>query len=105
LRFFQNAVASKGPFAELDAYWELDLLVVSPDYQRRSVGGALIEESQHLASKDALPLILFASVVGEPLYGRKGFVTLDRMNLIQGLKPSAAMIWEPDTIKGKYTPA
>lgn len=48
----------------LDPRWHLGLLAVSVNYQRRGIGGKLVEYGQKLAAKDNLPLTLESSVIG-----------------------------------------
>jgi len=48
-------------------------LTVSPDWQKRGVGAALMEEVLNRAKQEAVPVGLEASPAGEKLYRKIGF--------------------------------
>lgn len=98
-------------------YWELELLGTHPDYRRRGVGTSMLQWGFENATKDSVPLILFATVIGEKLYLSTGFkqvtqikmlpddansnATLRELNLGLGRGEGliwAGMAWEPPTL-------
>ncbi|KIW12302.1 hypothetical protein PV08_09579 [Exophiala spinifera] len=86
------------PFANFKEYWHVSHLSVDPEYQRRGVGTALIENVKRLASKDTLPLALLSSVQGRFLYLKSGFRELEQLN--EGtLYACHLMAWYPDSSK------
>ena len=52
---------------------DLNMLVVLPAYQRRGIGGMLLEDGLAVADKDSLPVCLGATEQAMPLYKRFGF--------------------------------
>lgn len=103
-----------------DQHWELESLETHPDFRRRGVATALLQEGFGRASKDGVPLVLSASVVGEKLYLKAGFREVNRLSMVplgqyldEGLNEKdfdqgkergltwAAMAWEPPTLRGR----
>ncbi|KAK5272937.1 hypothetical protein LTR99_002333 [Exophiala xenobiotica] len=89
------ASGTRGPLADIKEYWEVDHLPVAPAYHRRGIGSALVEYVQRIASNDNLPVVLFASVKGRPMYKRAEFLELGPATLGTGYV-SEAMVWYPN---------
>jgi len=89
-----TASGTRGPLAEIKEYWEVDHLSVAPASHRRGIGSALVEYVKRIASADNLPVVLFASVKGRPMYKRAGFLELGPATLGTG-HVSEAMAWYP----------
>ena len=73
-------------------HWYLDLLATDPSFQKRGIGGQLVDEAQAMANRDNVPLVLHASEAARSLYLRKGFKSLG--NDVPG-DPGDAMVWMP----------
>lgn len=89
-----RVLSSTKSFEQFKQYWELDILCVDPDYGRRGIGAALIDWGQQRATEDNVPLLLWASRKGRPLYLRKGFVECEMLDF-QGALQAPAMVWKP----------
>ena len=55
-------------------YVVLDILVISPEYQRKGVGAMLLREGLKKMDEEGLLTILGASAMGIGLYRKMGFV-------------------------------
>ena len=81
-------------FEDIHEMWKLHNLVTDPKYQRRGVGGRLIEWGQEQARKEGTCVGLTASMVGQQVYRKKGF----RMYGVvpcEGFLDVPMMIWVP----------
>ncbi|KAF2252298.1 acyl-CoA N-acyltransferase [Trematosphaeria pertusa] len=85
----------------LDPRWHLSVLGVSPQHQRRGVGGMLVKHGQEIAEKEGLPFTLESSVVGRKLYLKMGFKIVEECEIFDVLD-FVAMVWEPEESKGKW---
>ena len=74
---FRNAVASERPFVRIPAYWHLETLAVSPEYQRRGVGRCLLEWGLDMAREEGVSVTVESSDVGRQLYAKNGFKVVD----------------------------
>ena len=89
----------------LDPRWHLGVLAISPNHQRKGVGGKLVRYGQDLAAKENLPITLEASVGGRGLYMKEGFKIVEEGEL--GVENVAeyvvvSMVWEPEDLRGKW---
>ncbi|KAF2011350.1 acyl-CoA N-acyltransferase [Aaosphaeria arxii CBS 175.79] len=81
--------------------WHVGLLGVSPKYQRRGIGGRLLQYGLKFATEEDLPVTLEASAKGHNLYLRSGFKIIADAEIVDGLR-SAAMVWEPEGSRGRW---
>lgn len=88
-------------YSLLDPRWHVGILGVSTKYQRRGIGGKLIQHVQKLATEENVPITLESSVVGRGLYLKSGFKIVDETKIDEGLD-DLAMVWEPEHLKGKW---
>ncbi len=66
-------------FSDLTADDEIAMLFVDPDFTRRGVGLALLEEvERHARDQGRGRLHAHASLVGEPVFARRGFAVINR---------------------------
>lgn len=63
-------------FVPYEAFWELHLLGVDPQFQGKGVGRALIEDGLGRAKEDGLPAMVVCAVGLEGIYQRCGFPVL-----------------------------
>lgn len=93
---YRDAVATDPSFDNIPDHWELELLGVHPDFQRKGIGAKLLQYGFDRAREDKVPLILFATLRGEKLYLKLGFREVNRVTVDEehDLK-WAAMIWYP----------
>ena len=106
---FRNAVASERPFVRIPAYWHLQTLAVSPDYQRRGVGRCLLEWGLEMAREEGVSVTVESSDVGRQLYAKNGFKVVDWLGLgvEEGWLSGAAMIcdverrWTREVVEGE----
>ncbi|KAK5938595.1 hypothetical protein PMZ80_008784 [Knufia obscura] len=99
-------------------HWALELLGTHPDFRRRGVGKMTLQWGFERAREHRVPLILIATVTGEKLYLSTGFREVSRvdmrpekeddvlkeLDLGQGKGKGiswAAMVWEPENMRGK----
>lgn len=77
--------------------WYLELLVVSPEYQGKGIGPALVLHGlKHTAEKDGLPATVVASHVGEPMYRKLGWVEkgLTSTDELEGAPGGSLKVWD-----------
>lgn len=74
--------------------WRLRIIVTHPDFERRGIGGMLMEWGLNRSREDDIPCVLEASPVGENLYLRKGFKIVAPIKVTETLTNNA-MIWLP----------
>jgi ribosomal protein S18 acetylase RimI-like enzyme len=82
--------------------YHVQSLTISPDWQRRGMGAALMEEVLSKAKQEAVPIGLEASPVGEKLYRKMGFRKLaDFDPVFEEIVPNlleeggGLYVWEP----------
>lgn len=97
----RNAVADFKFYSQLPNQWHLGMLSVSPKYQRRGVGGKLVQHGQKIAAEENVPVTLDSSVIGRFLYAKNGFKVVEEGEIVDGLY-SVAMVWEPEHLKGTW---
>ncbi|KAI9789572.1 MAG: hypothetical protein M1816_005979 [Peltula sp. TS41687] len=88
-------------FGDVGESWHLAFLCVSPRFQRRGIGGLLIDWGLDKAAREGVPAVLEASPVGESLYLKKGFRTYGYHTWAPGFV-GPALLWEPEDQKGKW---
>ncbi|KAF1994332.1 acyl-CoA N-acyltransferase, partial [Amniculicola lignicola CBS 123094] len=88
-------------FFTLDINWRLDVLAVSPKYQRRGVGAMLLEHGQKIAASEDLPMVTEASMDGRALYMKLGFKILGTTK-IEDSVDDVIMLWEPRHLEGSW---
>jgi ribosomal protein S18 acetylase RimI-like enzyme len=59
----------------------LQILATHPKHQRRGAGRALCDWGIRLAERIAAPITVFASLMGNLLYQRIGFITVDKIKI------------------------
>ncbi|KAF2806276.1 acyl-CoA N-acyltransferase [Mytilinidion resinicola] len=87
--------------SQLESYWYLGLLGVSPKHQRRGIGAKLVAYGQRIAEEEKMPVTLEASVMGRGLYAKLGFKEIERLAIVEGLE-GVAMLWEPEGAEGTW---
>ncbi|KAL8691730.1 MAG: hypothetical protein Q9224_004108 [Gallowayella concinna] len=81
--------------------WQLQNIVVDPEYQRCGVGAKLISWGLSQAAEEKVPVTLTTSPVAEPLYRRMGFNTW-KLTDLPGLRIGApTLIWWPQDLKDR----
>lgn len=63
-------------------YWSLAALGVSDEFERRGIGSQLLKWGMDAADKSDKAIVVAASIEGERLYTKHGFVTMDRTTLL-----------------------
>jgi GNAT superfamily N-acetyltransferase len=97
------------PYPERNNCWHANSVVVSPDYQGQGVGKLLIRAGLAEAQKERKPMRLVASIHGEYLYRKVGFVWLgdfcsrveDVDKLIDEGSGGGYMCWFPEGWEGR----
>lgn len=84
-------------FEEIPQYWELEVLAISPKFQRKGLGSMLLTWGMNQAASHNLPVVVAATLNGEYLYKKHGFVECGRIQLPDSDVTWAAMVWYPDT--------
>ena len=79
--------------------WKLRNLCVDPAFQRRGVGGILLEWGQKQAARERCPVVLTASMKGQQLYRKKGFRAYGIVPC-EGFMDVPMFIWEPPGMEG-----
>jgi GNAT superfamily N-acetyltransferase len=69
-----------GPNSEKD-YLILDRLAVLPEYTRKGIGRALVQQGLDVAKETGVPIYLISSPSGRALYGRLGFTVLEEYDI------------------------
>lgn len=85
----------------LNPRWHLAVLAISPNHQRKGVGGKLLRYGQRFAAEENLPMTLEASVPGRGLYAKEGFKIVEEGEIGPGYQ-AVSMVWEPEGLKGKW---
>ena len=81
--------------------WILQNLCVDPQWQRRGIGGLLMQWGKNKAREEGVPVGLTASPMGEGLYKREGFREVYRVDGSEaGIVP--VMMWEPEEMRGRW---
>lgn len=101
-----EADALKDHFSDVSERWHLTFLVVHPGFQRRGVGGRLVEWGIENAKKEGIPATILGSQVGQSMYRKKGFKDYKLSWLKEGVH-AMAMIYVPEgtTVTGIDTRA
>ncbi|TDZ17562.1 hypothetical protein Cob_v009474 [Colletotrichum orbiculare MAFF 240422] len=74
LAIFEKENAAAGnPVGPVEAFWNVVVLGVHPDWQGRGVGKKLMQWGLDRSDEDKVPIILIATTAGEGLYKRLGF--------------------------------
>lgn len=103
--FNPNQSEQPGPYAQIGVLseaatepyperWHLHVLVVARQFQRRGIGGKLMEWGIEQAVKEKVPIALEASEVGLSLYRKIGFKVVDMLKLDAGIQ-LPVMLWTP----------
>ncbi|PGH21464.1 hypothetical protein AJ80_03255 [Polytolypa hystricis UAMH7299] len=87
------------PASVFPELWFLDALVVSQHWHRRGIGAQLLKWGLETAASEGVPVGLEASRMGEGLYRKFGFRTLEMVEWQEGVW-SPVMLWEPEVGKG-----
>jgi len=89
-------------YKTLDEYWYLGLLGVDPKYQRRGIGAKLVKHGFSMAREGGLPMALEATVAGKGLYSKLGFKAIQKSRIGPLSEEIVAMLWEPESLKGRW---
>jgi predicted N-acetyltransferase YhbS len=89
-------------YKTLNEYWYLGLLGVDPKYQRRGIGAKLVKHGFSIAREGGLPMALEATVAGKGLYSKLGFKTIQKSRIGPLSEEIVAMLWEPESLKGRW---
>ncbi len=92
VRTFRN-MPDKG-FDGIPEFWDLLMLCVSPLFQRRGVGGRLLDWGFDKATREGVPVGVQSSPAGEGLYRGKGFRVINWVKIAEGIE-DPVLIWEP----------
>ncbi|KAI9701185.1 MAG: hypothetical protein M1836_001854 [Candelina mexicana] len=87
-------------FDKIPEYWNLLMLCVSPSFQRRGVGGRLLEWGFEKAVTEAVPLAVQSSPAGEGLYLGKGFKVISWVKITEDIV-DPVMVWEPRDLESQ----
>ncbi|KAH7377796.1 acyl-CoA N-acyltransferase [Pyrenochaeta sp. MPI-SDFR-AT-0127] len=98
-QFLNQSRKARTVYKAVSPCWQLAILAVDPEYQRRGVGSMLICEAQRLARLDNVPLILESSEAARSLYEKSGFKHLSSGEVC-GMK-DVKLIWYPDVQVGE----
>ena len=74
--------------------WHLQELAVAPSFQRRGVGGMLIDWGLERAREENIPAMLESSQAGHKLYQKKGFQITGVLSVSEDVS-GYAMMWYP----------
>lgn len=93
-------------FSDVSERWHLAFLVVDPVFQRRGVGGRLVEWGIENATKEGIPATVLGAQVGQSMYRKRGFRDYKVSWLREGIH-AMAMIYIPEgtTVTGIDTQA
>jgi predicted N-acetyltransferase YhbS len=83
-------------------FMHLASLAVSPSHQGQGIGTKLLRWGMDVASKNHIPVTLEASLRGQPVYAKSGFVTVERKYEIVKNFDGIAMLWEASELKGRW---
>lgn len=92
---FWRVLAEKPFFEDIPHFWELQVLAVSPKFQRKGVGSMLLYWGMEQASLHHLPVVVAATLNGECLYKKYGFTECAKIQLPDSDVTWAAMVWHP----------
>jgi ribosomal protein S18 acetylase RimI-like enzyme len=93
-----NSVPGQDWFDKYPEHWYLSRLAVDPAFQRRGIGGMLLDWGLRIAKEENVPVGLTSSPQGVALYRRKGFRDIGWLALTDGIE-GPALIWEADPKK------
>lgn len=81
---------------KVDEIWELKTLAVHPAFQKRGVGGELVEWGLSQARKEKTKVGVMSSPLGKGLYLKKGFEDLGELVLRDGTDQyiNSCMLWD-----------
>jgi GNAT superfamily N-acetyltransferase len=79
--------------------WYLKVLCISPDYQRKGIGAALLDWGLDRARVRGEKVYLEASEFGKGLYLKKGFKEIGAVVVGNGATILPCMLWDPETEK------
>lgn len=96
----------KDHFADISQRWHLAFLAVDPAFQRRGIGGRLVDWGMENAKKEGIPATILGSQVGQSMYRKRGFKDYKLSWLRDGVH-AMAMIYIPEgtTVTGVDTRA
>lgn len=83
----------------IDDMWYLKVLCISPDYQRKGFGEALLDWGLNRAQVRGEKVYLEASEFGKALYLKKGFKEIGAVVMGNGATILPCMLWDPETEK------
>lgn len=92
---FWEVLAEKPFFEDIPHFWELEVLAISPKFQRQGVGSMLLTWGMEQASLHHLPVVVAATLNGELLYKKHGFTECAKIELPDSKVTWAAMVWHP----------
>lgn len=90
---FRRSIADNVFFDDIEDYWELEIMAVSPSHERRGVGTLLLQWGMRAASGDNTPIVVVATPAGARLYARHGFIKLGSMDVGHINDAWSAMVW------------
>lgn len=93
---FWQVLAEKPFFEDIPHFWELEVLAVSPRFQRTGVGSMLLKWGMEQASLQHLPVVVAATLNGEHLYKKHGFIECSKIQLPESDTTWTAMVWHPN---------
>jgi len=93
------SASSNEDFDDIHDMWKLQNLCVDPAFQRRGVGGMLIDWGQEQATLEGCPVGLTASMIGQELYRKKGFRAYGHISC-EGFQDVPMFVWEPEGMEG-----
>lgn len=90
-----EADALEDYFSDVSERWHLAFLVVDPAFQRRGIGGRLVEWGIENAIKEGIPATVVGAQVGQSMYRKRGFKDYKLSWLREGVH-AMAMIYIPE---------
>ena len=91
---FRSAMVELDPFVPLKDHLHLHFIAVSPSYQRKNIGGQLVDWGLEHAKREGVPATLTASPVGLGLYRKRGFKVMNALDVGGMFDP--AMVFDPE---------
>jgi len=86
-------VAGFGAAFDYGPFSYIGLMAVSPKFQRRGIGGEILRKLVSWLERSGCPTILLdASVAGQPLYEKNGFISLDQTQIFRLTKKSNSKV-------------
>lgn len=85
--------------------WELNVLYVATNYQRRGLGTLMLQWGLDQAGNEGVPVIVRSSPVRVWLYEKSGFRSIEKQDFDQYFDPGGrgihTLIWEPLGVEGR----